>query len=103
MDGSRARAVLGVGHHATADAVRRAFRARAKDCHPDRGGDRDAFEELWAAYSALRRHAAVAARPNPFAPANEPVSTWQTYDSPRPRRARRRPRFEDVLRDAMAG
>lgn len=101
MDGSRARAVLGVGHHATADAVRRAFRARAKDCHPDRGGDRAAFEELWAAYSALRMQATP--RPNPFAEPRHIDTTWSAYDSPRPAcQLPRRRRFAELLSEALA-
>jgi hypothetical protein len=43
--GSRAWAlsVLGVGPEATADEVKRAFRAAALTTHPDRGGDEAAF------------------------------------------------------------
>src|SRR5262249_30944291 len=46
MDGRRARALLGVAEDATPEDLRRAFRTRALATHPDRGGDRTAFELL---------------------------------------------------------
>jgi hypothetical protein len=43
--GSRAwaREVLGIGAEATEDDIKRAFRAKAIETHPDRGGDQAAF------------------------------------------------------------
>lgn len=47
-------AVLGLGPDADEAAVRRAFRTRARDTHPDRGGDAAAFLRVNQAYEALR-------------------------------------------------
>lgn len=47
-------AVLGVGPTADGDALRQAYRARARTLHPDRGGDRVAFQRLREAYDTLR-------------------------------------------------
>lgn len=46
-------ATLGVPESASAEEVRRAFHARALRCHPDKGGDARAFQELQAAYATL--------------------------------------------------
>jgi hypothetical protein len=54
MDGRHARAVLGVPEHASADDIRRAFRQRALVTHPDRGGDRTAFELVVLAFETLQ-------------------------------------------------
>ena len=47
-------ALLGVGPGVGDEALRRAFRDKARHTHPDRGGSRDAFEMLRAAYNTLR-------------------------------------------------
>lgn len=39
-------AVLGVARDATADAIKRAFRSKAKDTHPDAGGHSGEFERV---------------------------------------------------------
>ena len=54
MRRDEALAVLGLPAHADADAVRRRFRALARERHPDRGGDPVAFAQLDRAYAALR-------------------------------------------------
>lgn len=52
---SDARALLGVDHNASADEIRRAFRAAAKRLHPDRpDGDTAAFMAVKAAYDKLQ-------------------------------------------------
>jgi hypothetical protein len=67
-------AVLGVEHAATGDEIASAFRARAKELHPDSGAAArtDEFSELVAAYDVLSNHrtrreydrnVAVASRP----------------------------------------
>jgi hypothetical protein len=48
--------VLGVAPGAALDEIKRAFRARALETHPDQGGDGERFRELRRAYDeALRR------------------------------------------------
>jgi hypothetical protein len=98
MDGANAYALLGVDRSASPEAVTRAFRAAAKRCHPDHGGDRREFEALWDAYQFVRAQPVV--RPNPFAPRATPVATFDVYDA-----TRRRPRrltFAEELANAMA-
>lgn len=51
-------AVLGVAPDADLDALRSAYRQRARTLHPDRGGDRDAFHALRESYDTLRNPAA---------------------------------------------
>src|SRR3954447_27036366 len=96
-------AVLGVDERAPLAEVQHAFRSRAKQTHPDHGGDREAFEELRAAYEAVRdvaprRRAPL--RANPYAWCDEPLPS--TVPLVRPHRARPRPRpsairFAEVL------
>ena len=45
---------LGLDAGADAETVRRAYRERVKEVHPDRGGDEDAFRRVTAAYRRLR-------------------------------------------------
>lgn len=45
--------VLGVRRGATPDELRRAWRRAARASHPDRGGDRRAFELVASAYVRL--------------------------------------------------
>ncbi len=51
---AEARDVLGVTVSADGDEVRRAYREKVKDVHPDRGGDPDEFKRVTAAYDRLR-------------------------------------------------
>jgi hypothetical protein len=97
MDGRRARIVLGVADDAGPDDIRRAFRARARVTHPDRGGDRHAFNDLVAAAHALRPVPATVPAAPALPAARGPVDL---YDSPARRPARRD--FADVLRAATA-
>jgi len=49
-----ARRVLGVGRNADEAEIRRAYRERAKDVHPDTaGGDEEAFKRVTEAYDRL--------------------------------------------------
>ena len=114
MDGRNPHAVLGVPVCASPEEIKRAFRARALDAHPDRGGCREHFEALVAAAETLlgphrtvRRNAPV--RPNPFArtTTQSDATTWSVYDSPRPPvrpRTQHQPRqtFAAILRDELA-
>jgi molecular chaperone DnaJ len=44
---------LGVERGASADEIKRAFRKKAHECHPDKGGDEKAFKEVNEAYQVL--------------------------------------------------
>lgn len=50
-------AVLGLPSGASEDAVRRAYRERIKEVHPDQGGDEAEFRRVQEAYDTVRRHA----------------------------------------------
>ena len=45
--------VLGIDHEAPVEAVKAAYHRLARTHHPDRGGDRDAFQRICAAHDAL--------------------------------------------------
>ena len=97
--------MLGVDEHAPLAEVQHAFRIKAKQTHPDHGGDRRAFEAVRAAYEAMRLTAprvAVARRPNPYAWCEEPVRSVTACAPPlrarpRPRPRRSAVRFAEVL------
>jgi molecular chaperone DnaJ len=61
--------ILGVPQDASDDEIKRAYRRRAREHHPDAGGDDEQFKELTAAYEVLR---------NPEARAN-----YDRYGDPR--------------------
>jgi hypothetical protein len=48
---------LGLSREASDEAVRRVYRERVKEVHPDHGGDQEAFRELRDAYVTARDHA----------------------------------------------
>jgi hypothetical protein len=102
MDGTHARAVLGVSAHASPDELRRAFRHRARCTHPDHGGDATQFHETMVAFRALLHPRSPAAR----APEGVRVEhvPFDRYDSSPCAASRRtdRPSFADVLRQATA-
>ena len=102
MDGIDPCAVLGVPASATAEDIKRAYRARLLATHPDRGGNREDAEAVIDAFRQLQRR-----RPNPFAPRVVPEPTTVLYDSRPVRRHRaarpQTPSFADVLRQVQAG
>lgn len=51
---AEARDVLGVDRRADDAEIRRAYRNRVKEVHPDRGGDEEDFKRVTAAYERLR-------------------------------------------------
>ncbi len=79
MDGSRARALLGVPAHATEEEVRHAFRRAARRAHPDAGGDASTFRSLVAARNVL----ATTLTSSP--PGDELPIRIDVYDVPRRR------------------
>ncbi len=46
--------VLGIGSDADEDEIRRAYRDRVKEAHPDRGGNREEFQLVRRAYAQLK-------------------------------------------------
>ncbi len=46
--------ILGVNRDATEDDIKRAYRRRARELHPDTGGDEEEFKELTTAYEVLK-------------------------------------------------
>jgi DnaJ-class molecular chaperone len=45
--------VLGVGKNATEDEIKKEFRRLAREFHPDKGGDKEKFQEIQEAYEVL--------------------------------------------------
>jgi curved DNA-binding protein CbpA len=79
-------AVLGVATEATEAEISRAFRRQAFVHHPDRGGDADAFRDLYRARETLldpRRRAAYDQRrrvPDPPPPADPPPDVADPFE-----------------------
>ena len=109
MDGTYARALLGVADHATNDDVRRAFRQRARATHPDHGGDAEAFTHTKRAFKTLQTQPRVGVSPVVAAPTLvfDPNRRIDTYDctpsrSNRPLRASFQDVFDAAVRQRVA-
>ncbi len=99
MDGTRARALLGVSSRATPDELRRAFRRCALSTHPDRGGDAACFDETVVAFRSLSSTAIVAV---PAPPAVE-HAPFDAYDTTAPASQRYEPpSFAEILQRVSA-
>jgi hypothetical protein len=72
MTGRNPWVVLGVPEDAPYHEVHSAFRRRAKQTHPDGGGDAREFETVVLAFGAVRG----AARPSCRAPRSTPYDPW---------------------------
>jgi len=46
-------AILGISSDATDAEIKRAYRLVARECHPDKGGDKEDFQELTSAYEKI--------------------------------------------------
>jgi curved DNA-binding protein len=57
--------ILGVSRKATDDEIKKAFKKKSMQYHPDRGGDSDKFKEVNEAYQTLRDPQKRAAYDNP--------------------------------------
>ena len=63
--------VLGVAKNASADNIKKAYRKKAMQTHPDKGGNEDTFKQVSAAYDVLSDPAKKAAyNASPMASAN---------------------------------
>jgi DnaJ-class molecular chaperone len=67
--------ILGVERGATADEIKRAYRKLASQHHPDKGGDKNRFQEIQAAYDTLGDQQRRAAFDNPH-------SQFHSFTSP---------------------
>lgn len=76
-------AILGVVSTAGADEVRRAWRRRVRETHPDRGGDPGAFAAVQQAYRLLVSGAGPPPRPvlvRRLGPAAVAARWWRRRD-----------------------
>lgn len=103
MDGIDPCAVLGVPASATAEDIKRAYRARLLATHPDRGGRREDAEAVIVAFQQLQ-----ARRPNPFAPRTTASTLYNPVlcansglSAPKARRKPQRVSFAAVLAEVQ--
>ena len=73
---------LGVDRNATPDEIKRAYRRLASQHHPDKGGDKNKFQEIEAAYRTLSDPQLKAQHdnPNPFGGGFGPGMNSQSFN-----------------------
>ncbi|HUA96378.1 MAG TPA: J domain-containing protein [Acidimicrobiales bacterium] len=76
MTGRTPWAVLGLAEGASCQDVRRAFRRRAKESHPDRGGDGREFAAVVRAAHDLLRLVPLPGPEGPCPPSATPYDHW---------------------------
>jgi curved DNA-binding protein len=64
--------ILGVSRNATPQEIKKAYKKKAMEHHPDRGGDHNAFAEINSAYEVLSNADKKAAYDNPQPQFNNP-------------------------------
>ena len=98
MDGIDPCAVLGVSASATAEDIKRAYRARLLATHPDRGGRREEAEAVIDAFRRLQHR-----RPNPFVPRGPRAYSPVLCANPGriAPKTRRKPSFAEVLAEVQ--
>lgn len=67
--------VLGVSQTATAEEIAAAYRAKARECHPDHGGDAKAMARVNLAWSKLKEPEARAAYDRHLAELTKPAAS----------------------------
>lgn len=87
--------VLGVDPTASADEIKRAFRLRLRQTHPDAGGDASAFIQVQRAWELIgtpegraaydRGHGFATASRTASSPATAPAQNWSGWQAPAPR------------------
>lgn len=83
-------AVLGVTAHASSAELKRAFRRRLRETHPDTGGDPAQFVRVQLAWEQIGTPEARAAYDSGARPTDEPTRTWAPA-APRKRENASRP------------
>lgn len=67
--------VLGLSEPLTLDKIKKAYRRKAIETHPDKGGDREEFIKINEAYKALTAYGMDVLK-NGYPPQPQPVTTW---------------------------
>lgn len=94
---SNARAILAIGPNDDLTLIRKAFRRRSMETHPDRGGSADEFEQVTAAYGLLLESAAEPGADWFFDDPDQEVDVRIVEEESKPRRRG----FEEMFLDAL--
>jgi hypothetical protein len=96
MTEADARTILQVGPHAGPRDLRRAYRLRSKETHPDGSGSPEAFAEVKEAYTLLEALVRETASPW-WLDEDDETTARVVAETPPPRRRQ----FEDLFLDAI--